>query len=75
MKNYDDYPLWIKTQIKRAGGIEAWRKAQSERAKLAKTTTHGFSNPKVMNKAINNSLKSRGLKRKGVQNSSKSVDK
>lgn len=51
MKNYDDYPLWIKTQIKKAGGIEAWRKAQSERAKKAKTTTHGFDNPEVRKKA------------------------
>lgn len=69
MKNYDDYPLWIKTQIKKAGGIEAWRKAQSERAKKAKTTTHGFSNPDVVNRAIDASLKARGLKRRPVDKS------
>lgn len=63
------------TMIKKLGSEEAYRKWMSEIGKKAKTTTHGFNNPVVRERAINNSLKSRGLKRKAVQNSGKSVDK
>lgn len=61
--------------IEKLGSEEAYKEHMRAIARKAKTTTHGFSNPDVMNRAIDNSLKSRGLKRKGVGNSGKSVDK
>lgn len=50
--------------IEKLGSEEAYRQWMRDIAKKAKTTTHGFQNPKVRNKAIDASLKARGFKRK-----------
>lgn len=61
--------------IQKLGSEDAYKEWMRSIAKKAKTTNHGFNNPEVRNRAIDNSLKSRGYKRKGVENSSKVVDK
>lgn len=58
--------------IEKLGSEEAYRQWMRLIAKKAKTTTHGFNNPEVRDKAIDASLKARGLKRRPVENSEKS---
>lgn len=52
--------------ILKLGSEEAYKKHMRSIARKAKTTTHGFNNPKVRDKAIDASLKARGLKRKDI---------
>jgi len=55
--------------IEKLGSEEAYKEHMRAIARKAKTTTHGFSNPDVVNKAIDASLKARGLKRRPVDKS------